>query len=150
MLPIPNLKMPFSGVTFSLFSREMIIFFLAFQRYFNIRVRRRNVISKLVGIYMNPRNSWRRFYVNVNFKISGFVCSDLFLYQIEDYQGSMWEGIIQVWNKMDELTIFTLRSTQEAAYRQNLVKYRKIDCPKMDLLKCTLFFLSISKSHLTE
>ena len=98
---------------------------------------------------MNPRNSWRRFYVNVNFKISEFVCSDLLLYQIEDYHGSMWEGIIQVWNEMDELTIFSLRSTQEAAYRQKLVKYRKFECPEMDLLKCTLFFLSISKSHLT-
>lgn len=75
---------------------------------------------------MNPRNSWRRFCVNVNFKISELVCSDLLLYQIENYQGSIWEGIIQVWNEMDELTTFTLRSTQEEAYRQNLVKYRKL------------------------
>lgn len=78
------------------------------------------------------------------------MCSDLLLYQIENYQQSMWEGIIHVWNEMDELTTFTLQTTKEAAYRQSVVKYRNFDCPEMRLVRCTLFFPSVSKSHLTR
>ena len=46
----------------------------------------------------------------------------LVLYQIENYQGSNWHGVIELWKEMDELTTFTLQSPQGAAYGKYLVR----------------------------
>lgn len=42
--------------------------------------------------------------------------------QLDDYQRSSWKGEIELSKGMDELTTFTLKSTQDTAYAKYLVR----------------------------
>ncbi|CAH3176358.1 unnamed protein product, partial [Porites evermanni] len=58
-------------------------------------------------------DQWPLFSVNLDRKVILHI-------QLDNYQGSMWKGQIELWKGMDELTTFTLQATQAATYGKYL------------------------------
>ncbi|XP_066022142.1 intermembrane lipid transfer protein VPS13C isoform X9 [Pocillopora verrucosa] len=58
-------------------------------------------------------DKWPLFSVSLHRKVNLYI-------QIDNYQGSMWKGQVELLKGMDELTTFTLESTQVAGYGKHL------------------------------